>query len=100
MRGWGDNPIDRRPRPTDAADMTVLESRYATRDRAVGPAREGGGRFARAASPPPVDDERTSKVEQLRERVRSGAYEVDEQAVAGAILARLAGAPQPGDQCS
>ena len=60
------------------------------RARMTGPAREGGRRFQRRLStPPPTDDGGLTKVEQLRERIVRGTYEVDSNAVAAAILARL-----------
>jgi hypothetical protein len=69
--------------------MTVLDSRYETRERMTGPPRDGGRRFARSSPPPPPTDGGLSKVEQLRERIARGTYEVDSSAVAEAILARL-----------
>jgi hypothetical protein len=68
--------------------MTVLETRYVQRDRMTGPARDGGRRFARPPSLPPKDGAVT-RVQQLRECIECGTYEVDSQAVAAAILKRL-----------
>jgi anti-sigma-28 factor FlgM len=69
--------------------MTVQETRYVTRARMTGPPRDGGRRFARGCSSPPPTDGGLTKVEQLRERIVRGTYEVDSNAVALAILARL-----------
>ena len=69
--------------------MTVQETRYVTRERMTGPPRDGGRRFARSSPSPPPTDGGLTKVEQLRERIARGTYEVDSNAVAAAILARL-----------
>jgi hypothetical protein len=69
--------------------MTVQESRYSKRARMTGPPRDGGRRFARTPPSPPPTDGGLTKVEQLRERIVRGTYEVDSNAVAQAILARL-----------
>ena len=90
MRSGG-NPIDRCPRSDDEAHMTVLDDRYVTRARMTGPARDGGRRFGRASTSPPPTDGGLTKVEQLRERIALGTYEVDSDAVAAAILKRLLG---------
>jgi hypothetical protein len=71
--------------------MTVLEDRYVTRGRMTGPARDSGGRFVRSSASPPPTDGGLTKVEQLRERIALGTYEVDSEAVAAAILKRLLG---------
>lgn len=55
----------------------------------TGPPREGGRRFARTSPSPPPTDGGSNTVEQLRERIVRGTYEVDSDAVAAAILARL-----------
>ena len=69
--------------------MTVQESRYVTRDRMTGPARDGGRRFARTSPSPPPKDGAVAKVQQLRDDIECGTYTVDSQAVAAAILKRL-----------
>ena len=69
--------------------MTVQESRYVTRDRMTGPARDGGRRFARTSPSPPPKDGAVTKVQQLRDDIECGTYTVDSQAVAAAILKRL-----------
>jgi Anti-sigma-28 factor, FlgM len=85
---WGDHPIDGRPAGADAARMTVLEIPYITRDGLTDLDRELGQRFARR-SPPSLDDSRTTRMQQLRQSIESGTYEVDAGAVAAAIIARL-----------
>jgi hypothetical protein len=90
MRSGG-NPIDPCPREDDEAHMTVTDNRYVTRGRMTGPARDGGRRFARSSASPPPTDGGLTKVEQLRERIALGTYEVDSDAVAAAILKRLLG---------
>ena len=69
--------------------MTVTDDRYVTRARMTGPARDSGRRFARSSASPPPTDGGLTKVEQLRERIVRGTYEVDSSAVAAAIIARL-----------
>jgi hypothetical protein len=69
--------------------MTVRESRYVKRARMTGPPRDEGRRFARTSPSPPPTDGGSTTVEQLRERIVRGTYEVDSNAVAAAILARL-----------
>ena len=55
----------------------------------TGPPRDGGRRFERLFPPRPPTDGELTKVEPLRERIVLGKYEVDSNAVAAAILARL-----------
>ena len=71
--------------------MPVVDTRYETRDRMTGPARDGGRRFERSSPPPPPKDGAVSKVQELRERIQCGTYTVDSGAVAAAILKRLLG---------
>jgi Anti-sigma-28 factor, FlgM len=85
----GEGPIDRCPCDVDTTHMTVQESRYVTRERMTGPSRDGGRRFGRRPPPAPPTDGGLTKVEQLRERIVRGTYEVDSTAVAAAIIARL-----------
>ena len=87
----GDDPMDGCPRGDDATHMTVLDTRYVSRDRMTGPARDGGGRFTRSSPPLPPKDGAVNKVQQLRERIQCGTYTVDSDAVAAAILKRLLG---------
>ena len=69
--------------------MTVTDIRYVTRARVTGPARDGGRRFGRSSPSLPPKDGAVTNVQQLRERIQCGAYKVDSQAVAEAILKRL-----------
>ena len=85
----GDDPIDLCPREDDEAHMTVQETRYVTRARMTGPARDGGRRFGRSSPSLPPKDGAVTKVQQLRASIECGTYEVDSQAVAAAILKRL-----------
>ena len=85
------DPIDECPRDDDATHMTVLETRYGSRDRMTGPARDGDGRFARSSLSLPPKDGAVTKVQQLRERIQCGTYAVNSDAVAEAILKRLLG---------
>jgi hypothetical protein len=77
------------PGDDDAIHMTVLDTRYVSRVRMTGPARDGGGRFARSSPALHPKDGAVTKVQQLRERIHGGTYSVDSQAVAEAILKRL-----------
>jgi Anti-sigma-28 factor, FlgM len=79
------------PCADDGAHMTVLDTRYESRDRMTGPARDGGRRFARSSPIAPPKDGAVNKVQQLRECIQCGTYTVDSQAVAAAILKRLLG---------
>ena len=87
----GEGPIDQCPSDDDGTHMTVLDSRYVTRARMTGPAREGGRRFARSSPIAPPTDGAVNKVQQLRERIQCGTYAVNSEAVAEAILKRLLG---------
>jgi anti-sigma28 factor (negative regulator of flagellin synthesis) len=77
--------------------MTVLDFRYSIR------AERTSRRFARERGP---SMDRMAKLEQLRDRVQSGTYEVDPKAVANAIVANptwrhaLGLARDGGRQCS
>ena len=87
----GHDPMDGCPCGDDATHMTVLDTRYVSRDRMTGPARDGGRRFVRSSPPLPPKDGAVSKVQLLRERIQCGTYTVDSDAVAAAILKRLLG---------
>jgi beta-phosphoglucomutase-like phosphatase (HAD superfamily) len=71
--------------------MTVLDTRYVSRVRMTGPARDGGERFARSSPSLPPKDGAVNTVQQLRERIQCGTYAVNSEAVAEAILKRLLG---------
>jgi anti-sigma28 factor (negative regulator of flagellin synthesis) len=78
MNRWGNNPMDPRPPESDTAHMTVLDLRYSQQ------AETTPRRFARDQSP---SMDRMEKLEQLRDRIQNGSYEVDANAVASAIVA-------------
>jgi anti-sigma28 factor (negative regulator of flagellin synthesis) len=95
---WGNHPMDPRPPESDTAHMTVLDLRYSQQ------AETTHRRFARDRS---ASMDRMDKLEQLRDRIQSGSYEVDPRAVASAIVANpswrhvLGLAPEHGGrQCS
>jgi hypothetical protein len=74
--------------------MTVLELRYASRHRVVRVPGSTRSRFGRDVQGDRVTtnlmtDSRTSKVEDIRTRIERGAYTVDAEKVADAIVARL-----------
>ena len=81
--------MDHCPREDDGAHMTVQESRYVTRARMTGPARDGGRRFERPSPSLPPKDGAVTQVQQLQKSIERGTYTVDSQAVAEAILKRL-----------
>ena len=89
MSGSGANPIEPPRRGADAVPMTVLDLLITTEPETAtvdGPTARFGRRRKRAARRA-VDE--SPRVAELRERVRSGEYAVDADAVAGAILSRL-----------
>jgi anti-sigma28 factor (negative regulator of flagellin synthesis) len=74
--------------------MTVLELRYASRHRVVRVPGSTRSRFGRdvhgdRVNSIPMTDSRTSKMEEIRERLERDAYSVDAHKVADAIVARL-----------
>jgi hypothetical protein len=71
--------------------MTVLDTRYGSRDRMTGPTRDGGRRFSRTDPIAPSKDGAVTKVQHIRECIQCGTYAVDSEAVAAAILRRLLG---------
>ena len=91
----GGHPIIHPASGDDLSHMTVLELRYASRHRVVrvpGSTRSRFGRDVhgdRVNTTPPMTDSRTSKMEEIRERLERDAYTVDAQKVADAIVARL-----------
>jgi hypothetical protein len=97
VNGWGSHPMDPRPPEAEEAHMTVLDLRYNSR------AERSNRRFARDMSP---STDRMAKLEQLRDRIQSGTYEVDPKAVASAIVANpswrssIVPAKGEGRQCS
>ena len=81
--------MDQCPRQDDEAHMTVLDTRYGSRVRMTGPARDGSRRFGRSAPIAPSKDGAVTNVQQIRERIQCGTYAVNSEAVAEAILKRL-----------
>ena len=88
---WGEHPMDPCPCEDDAPHMTVLDTRYESRVRMTGPARDGYARSGRTSPSLPPKDGAVTKVQQLRERIQCGSYTVNSEAVAEAILKRLLG---------
>lgn len=88
---WGEHPMDHCLDQDDEAHMTVLETRYGSRARMTGPARDGSPRFNRSVPIAPSKDGAVNNVQQLRERIQCGTYAVNSEAVAAAILKRLLG---------
>jgi len=90
----GAHPIIHPASGDDVSHMTVLELRYASRHRVVRVPGSTGSRFGRdvqgdRVSSPPMTDSRMIRMQELRDRVDSGAYSVDAEKVADAIVARL-----------
>ena len=90
----GGHPIIHLASVDDLSHMTVLELRYASRHRVVRVPGSTRSRFGRdvhgdRVSTIPMTDSRTSKMEEIRERLERDAYTVDAQKVADAIVARL-----------
>jgi hypothetical protein len=83
------DPIDSCLQDDDATHMTVLDTRYVSRARMTGPARDGGGRFVRSSPALPPKDGAVTQVQHIRERIQCGTYAVNSEAVAEAILKRL-----------
>ena len=81
-RDWGSDPMDPRPSAVDMAHMTVLDLRYLKHA-----GTDAGRRFSRDTDP---SMDRTAKLEQLRDRIQSGTYEVDPKALAAALLSNPA----------
>ncbi len=90
----GGHPIIHPASGDDLSHMTVLELRYASRHRVVRVPGSTRSRFGRdvhddRVSTIPMTDSRTTKMEEIRERLERDAYTVDAQKVADAIVARL-----------
>ena len=90
----GGHPIIHSVSGDDLSHMTVLELRYASRHRVVRVPGSTRSRFGRdvhgdRVNTIPMTDSRTSKMEEIRERLERDAYTVDAQKVADAIVARL-----------
>ena len=90
----GGHPIIHPASGDDLSHMTVLELRYASRHRVVRVPGSTRSRFGRdvhgdRVNTLPMTDSRTTKMEEIRERLERDAYTVDAQKVADAIVARL-----------
>ena len=90
----GGHPIIHPVSDDDLSHMTVLELRYASRHRVVRVPGSTRSRFGRdvhgdRVSTIPMTDSRTSKMEEIRERLERDDYTVDAEKVADAIVARL-----------
>jgi len=90
----GGHPIIHPASQDDESHMTVLELRYASRNR-VSPlpasTRRRFGQDVRGdrVTTPPMTDSRMTKMEELRTRIERDQYDVDADKVADAIIARL-----------
>ena len=74
--------------------MTVLELRYASRNRVSPRPASTRRRFGQDVRgdrviTPPMTDSRMSKMEEIRSRIERDQYDVDAEKVADAIIARL-----------
>jgi len=90
----GADPIIHPASGDDLSHMTVLELRYASRHRVVHVPGSTRSRFGRdvhgdRVTSSPMTDSRMSKMEEIRARLERGAYTVDAEKVADAIVARL-----------
>ena len=90
----GVHPIIHPVNRDDLTHMTVLELRYASRHRVVRVPGSTRSRFGRdvhgdRVNSIPMTDSRTSKMEEIRERLERDTYTVDAEKVADAIVARL-----------
>jgi hypothetical protein len=89
--GRTSEPAERPPTSVDPACAAGLAIRYPQHAESPPRSTDGAGkRGGRHTSDPPIMDEpRDMQLQALRERVDRSEYEVDSQAVAGAILAKL-----------
>ena len=90
----GGHPIIHSVSPDDLFHMTVLELRYASRNRVSPRPASTRRRFGQdvhgdRVSTPPMTDSRMTKMEEIRSRIERDAYTVDADKVADAIVARL-----------
>jgi hypothetical protein len=80
--------------------MTLLELRYDTRRGRFGRALRGDRQRVADRQLEPIDIAREMRVQELRDLIARGAYRVDAQAVAVAIVARLKAGERRLPQCS
>ena len=90
----GGHPIIHPASDDDLSHMTVLELRYASRNRVSPRPASTRSRFGRdvhgdRVNHTPMTDSRMSKMEEIRARIEQDAYTVDAAKVADAIVARL-----------
>ena len=90
----GAHPIIHSVSPDDLFHMTVLELRYASRNRVSPRPASTRRRFGQDVHgdrviTPPMTDSRMTKMEEIRSRIERDAYTVDADKVADAIVARL-----------
>jgi hypothetical protein len=89
----GANPMRPAGADDDTVSMTVLAHTYDSRLGRFGRRRDGDQVSGRPADPGrddhPMDLSREMQMQELRERIERNAYDVDAQAVADAIVARL-----------
>ena len=90
----GAHPIIHPASDDDLSHMTVLELRYASRNRVSPRPASTRRRFGQdvhgdRVNSIPMTDSRMSKMEEIRERLVRDAYTVDAEKVADAIVARL-----------
>ena len=93
-RKRGAHPIIHPVSPDDLFHMTVLELRYASRNRVSPRPASTRRRFGQDVRgdrviTPPMTDSRMTKMEEIRSRIERDAYTVDAEKVADAIVARL-----------
>ena len=90
----GAHPINHPVSDDDLSHMTVLELRYASRNRVSPRPASTRRRFGQDVHgdrviTPPMTDSRMTKMEEIRSRIERDAYTVDAEKVADAIVARL-----------
>ena len=90
----GAHPIIHPASDDDVSHMTVLELRYASRNRVSPLPASTRRRFGQdvhgdRVNTPPMTDSRMTKMESIRTQIERDAYTVDPGKVADAIVARL-----------
>jgi hypothetical protein len=90
----GAHPIIHPVSDDDLSHMTVLELRYASRNRVSPRPASTRRRFGQDVRgdrviTPPMTDSRMTKMDEIRSRIERDAYTVDAEKVADAIVARL-----------
>lgn len=90
----GAHPIIHPAGDDDQSHMTVLELRYASRNRVSPRPASTRRRFGQDVHgdrviTPPMTDSRMTKLDEIRSRIERDQYDVDAAKVADAIIARL-----------